>query len=85
MNIFHCLLAIVLVATVQGFASVKRSSPKIIFSLSAESVDGEADPNDIVGRRIIVKGAVQGGYYRSCVNNEVSGNDRCVGYCFCTR
>ena len=31
------------------------------------------DPNDIVARRIIVKGNVQGGYYRSCVLNEVGG------------
>jgi hypothetical protein len=29
------------------------------------------DPNEIVARRIIVKGDVQGGYYRACVLNEV--------------
>jgi hypothetical protein len=28
--------------------------------------------DDVVARRIVVKGAVQGGYYRSCVRNEVS-------------
>jgi hypothetical protein len=30
------------------------------------------DPNEIIARRIIVKGNVQGGYYRACVLNEVS-------------
>ena len=29
------------------------------------------DDAEIVARRIIVKGDVQGGYYRSCVLNEV--------------
>lgn len=29
------------------------------------------DPNEIIARRIIVNGAVQGGYYRACVKNEV--------------
>ena len=31
----------------------------------------DADPNEIVARRIIVTGDVAGGYYRSCVKNEV--------------
>lgn len=33
--------------------------------------DGKADDSEIVAKRIIVKGDV-GGYYRSCVANEVS-------------
>ena len=40
-------------------------------SIHAESVNGAEDPDEIVARRIIVKGDVQGGYYRSCVLNEV--------------
>lgn len=32
----------------------------------------EAEDADIVAKRITVKGDVQGGYYRSCVKNEVS-------------
>uniref|UniRef100_A0A6V2PX56 Acylphosphatase-like domain-containing protein n=1 Tax=Ditylum brightwellii TaxID=49249 RepID=A0A6V2PX56_9STRA len=32
---------------------------------------GVADPNEMVARRIVVTGDVQGGYYRSCVANEV--------------
>jgi len=29
------------------------------------------DPSEVVAKRITVKGDVQGGYYRSCVKNEV--------------
>lgn len=36
------------------------------------SDDANADDNELVARRIIVTGDVQGGYYRSCVLNEVS-------------
>ena len=32
----------------------------------------EQDPNETVARRIIVTGDVDGGYYRTCVINEVS-------------
>lgn len=32
----------------------------------------DGDDSDTVARRIIVKGDVQGGYYRACVINEVS-------------
>ena len=30
-----------------------------------------ADPSEVIARRIIVVGDVDGGYYRSCVKNEV--------------
>ena len=33
--------------------------------------DGSMDGSDLVARRIIVTGDVNGGYYRSCVKNEV--------------
>lgn len=38
---------------------------------SSSAADG-ADPSDIVARKIVVCGDVDGGYYRSCVKNEVS-------------
>lgn len=38
---------------------------------NGKHVDGSS--SEIVARRIIVKGDVQGGYYRSCVLNEVRG------------
>jgi predicted deacetylase len=41
------------------------------FRVSAESGTGETDPKEIIARRIIVEGDVEGGYYRSCVRNEV--------------
>jgi hypothetical protein len=33
-----------------------------------------ADPSEIVAKKIVVKGDVQGGYYRACVLNEVGEN-----------
>lgn len=38
---------------------------------SATSKDDSGDGNEVVARRIVVTGDVQGGYYRSCVLNEV--------------
>ena len=34
--------------------------------------DDGADPGEIIAKRIVVTGDVDGGYYRSCVKNEVS-------------
>ena len=31
----------------------------------------EGDPSEVIAKRIIVTGDVQGGYYRACVKNEV--------------
>uniref|UniRef100_A0A7S2HY23 Acylphosphatase-like domain-containing protein n=1 Tax=Helicotheca tamesis TaxID=374047 RepID=A0A7S2HY23_9STRA len=46
----------------------------------AENADAAAvDPNEIVGRRIVVTGDVQGGYYRSCVANEAGRFRRLQG------
>ncbi len=41
-----------------------------ITALHAEASDD--DPSEIIARRLIVTGDVDGGYYRSCVRNEVS-------------
>jgi hypothetical protein len=70
MKQFILLLALILAATVQGFVSVQRSKAGVL-PLKAEATP-DVDPNEIVGRRITVTGDVQGGYYRSCVSNEVS-------------
>jgi hypothetical protein len=72
--LFTTLLA--LVASVQGFVPIQRSP----FTTSLK-VEADIDPDDIVARRIIVQGDVQGGYYRSCVKNEVSN---LYGYIFIT-
>jgi acylphosphatase len=39
----------------------------------------DGDDDEIVARRIIVKGDVQGGYYRACVLNEAGKFRRLVG------
>lgn len=54
--------------------SPKFVSPATTVALHAGSSDdaAAADPNEVIARRIIVLGDVDGGYYRSCVKNEVS-------------
>mmetsp|Transcript_2141 Transcript_2141/g.5036 ORF Transcript_2141/g.5036 Transcript_2141/m.5036 type:complete len:155 (+) Transcript_2141:157-621(+) len=38
----------------------------------ATADDNAPDPDDIIARRVVVTGDVDGGYYRSCVKNEAS-------------
>lgn len=45
--------------------------------LSEEAAAGGQE--DVIARRIIVQGAVQGGYYRACVLNEAGRFRRLVG------
>jgi acylphosphatase len=51
------------------------------FSLASNDSEdhNESISSEIVARRIIVKGDVQGGYYRSCVLNEAGKFRRLVG------
>ncbi|KAL7571188.1 hypothetical protein ACA910_008850 [Epithemia clementina (nom. ined.)] len=81
-------------ATVQAFSSttptttsnchaatlriLQQSSSPRTFRLWAETDDG-TDDDDLIARRIIVEGDVQGGYYRSCVLNEAGRFRRLVG------
>ena len=47
----------------------------------SNSITDTSDNTDIIAKRIIVSGpAVQGGYYRSCVRNEVRYNFSYVFY-----
>jgi len=50
-------------------------------ALHSESSDdaAAADPNEVIARRIIVLGDVDGGYYRSCVKNEASRFRKLIG------
>ena len=57
---------------------VTKFSPisKVIFATaeqeaSAADIEESGDPSELIARRIVVEGDVQGGYYRSCVLNEV--------------
>eukprot|EP00536_Pseudo-nitzschia_multiseries_P015599 jgi/Psemu1/218564/e_gw1.917.39.1 len=58
-----------------------RQQPSFDFAVAAasESDTSAKDPNEIVARRIIVEGDVQGGYYRSCVRNEAGRFRRLSG------
>ena len=63
---------IFLVAAIEAFIPSHRGGQiSKAWLLKAEESNGAHDPNEIVARRIIVRGDVQGGYYRSCVLNEV--------------
>ena len=63
-------LILVLASSVQAFAPFQTRSSSTVGR--STHLCAESDPNEIVARRITVKGDVQGGYYRACVNNEVS-------------
>ena len=70
----HCTTAKIFTPTT---SAMTIATPKLmrhsITVLHAEGGDGgAADPSDIIARKIIVVGDVDGGYYRSCVKNEVS-------------
>lgn len=49
----------------------QQQQHRTISSLSVAANGEHDDSGEIVARRIVVKGDVQGGYYRSCVLNEV--------------
>ena len=49
-----------------------QAQPATVAYLAATETDG----NEVVAKRILVKGDVQGGYYRACVLNEVSRAQR---------
>ena len=60
--------------SVQAFISPRFPVQHAVeFRLAAEAGSGvDNDSNEIIAKRIVVEGDVQGGYYRSCVRNEVS-------------
>ena len=55
-----------------GFAPIANNLQKtnIIMAPLRESAAG-GDPSDIIAKKITVTGDVDGGYFRSCVKNEV--------------
>jgi len=77
--IAQVFLALVLFcgSSVNAFVSPKSPQSAFDFSIAAES--SESTPDDIVARRIIVEGDVEGGYYRSCVRNEAGRFRRLSG------
>jgi len=72
------LLVLQLCVASTAFSPVPVSFAKLSTELAAtteeatESVVESGEKDELIARRIIVEGDVQGGYYRSCVRNEVS-------------
>lgn len=66
------VLLVGLLNTSFGFIVIPgHSSQQQLLTLSAASGPNSADADEVIARRIVVTGDVQGGYYRSCVRNEV--------------
>lgn len=61
---------------VLDISSFYRQSQLYSYSYSSPS---DSDPQELIARRIVVTGAVSGGYYRSCVKNEGSRFRKLVG------
>ena len=70
-RLFTCLLLVVLMVASHAFTTLPSTTSQTRSPMYAEPKNKSGDPDEIVARRIIVKGDVQGGYYRSCVLNEV--------------
>jgi len=58
-----------------AFHSTSHSTTTSLYATS----DGGADQAELIARRIVVVGDVNGGYYRSCVKNEGSRFRNLVG------
>ena len=61
--------------TSSAFHSTSHSTTTSLYATS----DGGADQAELIARRIVVVGDVNGGYYRSCVKNEGSRFRNLVG------
>ncbi|KAL7441038.1 hypothetical protein ACHAXM_008272 [Skeletonema potamos] len=75
-SFFPALLILLSIASSSwGFTALHHqqhhySLPSPSSPLHASSASSGGDPSDIIARKIIVCGDVDGGYYRSCVKNE---------------
>ena len=67
----YFLLALILAVAVSVHGFLPAQTTRFSHNVQVFAGDESNDPDEIVARRIIVKGDVQGGYYRSCVLNEV--------------
>jgi hypothetical protein len=56
-----------------------RVASSLLPAATASDTSGAGqDVKEVIARRLIVTGNVQGGYYRSCVKNEVSVLTWCI-------
>mmetsp|Transcript_30419 Transcript_30419/g.50201 ORF Transcript_30419/g.50201 Transcript_30419/m.50201 type:complete len:144 (+) Transcript_30419:214-645(+) len=81
MNRLALFLSVILFICPTWFAAAFVVAPSLtpLRRVATNLADGAVDDADLVARRIIVIGDVQGGYYRSCVKNEASRFRRLVG------
>jgi len=57
------------------------SSPfhSALYASSDDTAAEPSDPNEVVARRILITGDVNGGYFRTCVKNEASRFRKLIG------
>jgi acylphosphatase len=84
--LFILSLLLVLTMSVIGYApleagAILRAERLVTASrrFMTQANGSEGEDQDIIARRIVVTGDVQGGYYRSCVLNEAGRFRRLVG------
>ena len=63
---------------VQSMPAVAAARQSLTLGMAADDSSG-GDPNEIVGKRIIVTGDVNGGYLRTCISNEAGKFRRLLG------
>ena len=59
-------------------AAAAAARQPLVLGMAADDSSG-GDPNEIVGKRIIVTGDVNGGYLRTCISNEAGKFRRLLG------
>mmetsp|Transcript_7705 Transcript_7705/g.21452 ORF Transcript_7705/g.21452 Transcript_7705/m.21452 type:complete len:154 (-) Transcript_7705:270-731(-) len=78
-----CQLCAVATAFSSPSVRMTRASRTGIFATEQEettaAVEETGERDELIARRIVVEGDVQGGYYRSCVLNEAGRFRRLVG------
>eukprot|EP00986_Skeletonema_menzelii_P014835 scaffold10375_cov123-Skeletonema_menzelii.AAC.7 len=69
------LLLLSIASSAYGFTAAPNNGVSMMMTTTtrhaaSSSSSAGGDPNEIIARKIIVCGDVDGGYYRSCVKNE---------------
>ena len=75
-SVFPLLLILLSIASLaRGFTAApihRHQTNGAVLNRHAAASAGGGDADEIIARKIVVCGDVDGGYYRSCVKNEVS-------------
>lgn len=62
----------------RSMTASRAAREPLSLGMAADDSSG-GDPNEIVGKRIIVTGDVNGGYLRTCISNEAGKFRRLLG------